>query len=213
MVLISVKQSAYLSPLAGRGRIATKTPSGVVVAIRVRGRRNKQRSYNGFQNTRHVLQNVIIPKSQNSIIMINQPCVTHDIARVVGVLPTVDLNNKSRLATDEIDRVGTDRLLPNELITVEASRPELVPQRIFSISGCPSKLSRARRVLFSGFTQFAMPPHPASSLRDDSRPLPASGERLRERRAARQAHLSRCAGRRSTPCQWWRIPSSQNLVL
>ena|SRR5689334_14707637 len=61
----------HLSPLAERGRIA--------LAIRVREIRRKG-GLDGFDNARHVSQYVIIPESQNTILVIGKPFRTSHLA-------------------------------------------------------------------------------------------------------------------------------------
>jgi hypothetical protein len=159
----------HLSPLAGRGRIA--------LAIRVRGGLNKRGSYR-FKNAFHITQHVVVPKSQNTIVMVNEPFVANSIACVVGVLPAVYLDDQTMFAANKINRVRTDRLLPNEFVAVERARPEPVPQSGLRFCGRLPQTSSALGFMLFGSAHAATPPHPAGFAR---RPLPASGERLAPR--------------------------------
>ena len=183
------RQGAYLAPLAGRGRIGTTMPSGVAVLIRVRGRRRLQSGCDGFQNTGHVLQDLVVPKVQNAIIVINQPCIAQDIVHIVRVLPAIDLNNQSGLPANQIDRVATNRLLPNEFMAIKRSRPQSLPQRHFGFGRVATQTPRPGRIFLSGFAHDQAPSHPASALTRECRPLPASGERLRSAICATQSGL------------------------
>ena len=152
----------HLSPRAGRGRIA--------LAIRVRG------SFRyGFKNARQVAENIIVPKSQNAIFAIDKPFVTSHIARVVGVLASIQLNNETTLTTDKVDCVGTDRLLPNKFVTVQPARPKLVPESCLCVGGASSQMPGAGGFDLIGRSHVETPPHPDCFA---IRPLPARGERL-----------------------------------
>jgi hypothetical protein len=153
----------HLSPLAGRGRIA--------LTIRVRGRL-LERSRNCFQNARHIAEHVVVPEPQNSVVA---PFVANHVARVVRVLTSVHLNNETAFTTDQINRVRTDRLLPDELVSVEPARPESVPQSCLCVSGLASQAPGAPGLNFISLSHVETPPHPDGSA---IRPLPARGERL-----------------------------------
>jgi hypothetical protein len=161
----SAGRTDRLSPLAGRGRIA--------LAIRVRGALRK-RGRDGFKNARHISQHVVVPEAQNSVIMIDMPFVADRIARAVNMLPAVHLHNKTTFAANQIDRVWTDRLLPNEFISIEASRSESMPKGCLSVCGGSSQAPRLPSFDLIGLSQAETPPHPDCFA---IRPLPASGER------------------------------------
>jgi hypothetical protein len=80
-------------------------------AIRWQGRRNH------FKYTVHIAKHVIIPESQHAISMLGEPPVAHRVALVDRVLAAVDFNDEPLLATNEIDDVGSDRFLTDELVT------------------------------------------------------------------------------------------------
>ena len=170
--LLNVKTSLragaalHLSPRAGRGRIA--------LAIRVRGRL-LERSRNCFQNARHIAEHVVVPEPQNSVVAIDKPFVANHVARVVRVLTSVHLNNEAAFTTDQINRVRTDRLLPDELVPVEPARPESVPQSCLCVSGLASQAPGAPGLNFISLSHVETPPHPDGFA---IRPLPARGERL-----------------------------------
>ena len=170
--LLNVKTSLragaalHLSPRAGRGRIA--------LAIRVRGRL-LERNRNCFQNARHIAEHVVVPEPQNSVVAIDKPFVANHVARVVRVLTSVHLNNEAAFTTDQINRVRTDRLLPDELVSVEPARPESVPQSCLCVCGLASQAPGAPGLNFIGLSHVETPPHPDGFA---IRPLPARGERL-----------------------------------
>ena len=159
----------HLSPRAGRGRIA--------LAIRVRGVL-RERSGNRFKYTCHVGQHVVVPKSQDSVVMIGKPFVAGNVALVVSVLPSVDFNDETSFAAHKINRVRPDRLLPNELVSVQPARPQSIPKRSFGFRGVRPQTPGLLSLNLSSSTHAATPPH-----RDcyAIRPLPARGERLASR--------------------------------
>jgi hypothetical protein len=164
----------HLSPPAGRGRIA--------LAIRVRGSLRK-RGRDCFKNARHVVQHFIVPKSQYAVVVVDKPFVTNRIARVIRVLPSVDLNNEATITANKIDDIGTDRILPDELVSIQPARPQPMPERRFGIrSGLP-QTPGASCFHFVRRPHAATLPHPDCTGRclriaGAIRPLPARGERL-----------------------------------
>jgi hypothetical protein len=156
----------HLSPRAGRGRIA--------LAIRVRGRLRKGHR-DRLKNARHVAEHFVIPEPQYPVIVIDKPFVANRIARVVRVLSSINFNDKTTLATDQIDRVRTDRLLPDKFITVETPRPKSIPERSLGMGGVTSQTPRALGAGLVSFPHVETPPHPDCCA---TRPLPARGERL-----------------------------------
>jgi hypothetical protein len=167
-VIASNGGCVHLSPRAGRGRIA--------LAIRVRGRLNK-RSRDGFKNPRHVHEYIVIPKSQNPIIVVRKPFVANGIAQIVSVLPTIYLNHQTTFATHKIDGVEADRLLSNEFVANKPARPQPKPQCGFRLGSGPSQSPRSPGPDCIGFSHAATPPHPDHRFAM-IRPLPARGERL-----------------------------------
>jgi hypothetical protein len=112
--------------------------------------------------------------------MVGKPFVAHHIARIVGVLPRVHLNNKTIFATDKIDRVWPDWFLPNEFVTAEPPRSESKPECGFRVGSGSSQSPRSPSPDFIRFSHAATPPHPDHRFAM-IRPLPARGERLAQR--------------------------------
>jgi hypothetical protein len=159
----------HLSPPAGRGRIA--------LAIRVRGSLSK-RGRDGFKHTRHVAENVVVPKSQDAVIVISKPSVANGIARAVGMLPSIYLNNQTAFSADKVDRVRADRFLTNKFMAVETARPQPAPHCFLGFGCVLAQASGALRFDLISSSQADTPPHPDCFA---IRPLPAGGERLAHR--------------------------------
>ena len=159
-------RDGHLSPLAGRGRIA--------LAIRVRGSFVKC-DRNRFKNARHVAQDLIIPESQDAVVVVDKPFVADSITSTVCVLPAINLNDEATFAAGEVNGVGTHRLLSNKLLAIKPARPQPAPQRRFGIGGISSQASGSLRSYLPCTAHAALPPHPDCFA---IRPLPARGERL-----------------------------------
>jgi hypothetical protein len=95
----------------------------------------REHGRNRFQNARDIAQDIVVPESQNSIIVIGKPLIAQYIMPVFSMLPAIHLNNETRFAANEIDRVWTDRFLPNKFVAIERARSKPAPQRTFGI-GC-----------------------------------------------------------------------------
>jgi hypothetical protein len=54
--------------------------------------------------------------------MLPKPLVAFGIARILGVLPTVKLDDKPVLAADEINDKSADRLLAHEFAAIDTAR-------------------------------------------------------------------------------------------
>ena len=107
--------------------------------------------------------------------MIAEPLVAYCVALVCCVLSAIDFNDQALLPTDEVDDVGTDRFLADELVTFHGPRADAVPESCFGNSRSPTEAPRALGLCQIGTAHAATPPHPPRFAR---RPLPASGERL-----------------------------------
>ena len=157
----------YPSPLAGKGRIA--------LAIRARGSLRK-RGRDGFKNARQILRDIVVPKPQDTIVAIGEPLVANDVALTVRVLSTVDLHNQAAFATDKVYGVRYDRLLSNELVSIQPAGTKTIPERAFRIRQSASQSPRALGPGLISTAHAEAPPHPSRFAR---RPLPASGKRRR----------------------------------
>jgi len=50
--------------------------------------------------------------------MLSQPLIAHEIACTLGMLTAIHFYNQSLLATNKVDDISTDRVLTNELVTI-----------------------------------------------------------------------------------------------
>ncbi|SHH64176.1 hypothetical protein SAMN05444169_8520 [Bradyrhizobium erythrophlei] len=160
-----IRPAAHLSPRAGRGRIA--------LAIRVRGSLRK-RGRNRLEDASQILRDIVVPKPQDAIVAIGEPLVANGVALTIGVLFTVDLHNQAAFATDKVYGVRSDRLLSDELVSIQPAGTKTIPERAFGIRQAASQSPRTLGLGLISTAQAEAPPHPSRFAR---RPLPASGER------------------------------------
>ena len=66
--------------------------------------------------------------------MLDEPVITDGVTSVVGVLPTVDLDDQPLLSTDEIYDIRPERLLTHEFESAERPGTKISPK--LSLSGC-----------------------------------------------------------------------------
>ena len=95
----------------------------------------RERGRNSFQNAGDIAQDIVVPETQNPIIVIGKPLVADHVVGVVSMLPAIDLNDQTSFAAYKVNRVWANRLLPNKFVTVERARPKPAPQRTFGL-GC-----------------------------------------------------------------------------
>jgi hypothetical protein len=155
----------HLALLAGRGRIAS--------AIRVRGS-IRDCADNRFKNARQIMQNVIVPESQDAIVVVSEPFVANDVTPTIGLLPALNFDNKAGVATDEVNGIWPNRLLPDKLVSIQSPGAKIVPQRLLRAHLTASQTSRPIGLGIVSTAHAESPPHPSRSAR---RPLPASRER------------------------------------
>ena len=53
--------------------------------------------------------------------MPGEPSVADSVANVPGMLPSINLNDETLLTANKIDSVWSDRFLPNEFESIQAS--------------------------------------------------------------------------------------------
>jgi len=111
------------------------------------------------------IQHIIVPETQNAILMCAQPSVAALIVWRIGMLPAVKLDDDAQLQAREIGDKWSDRMLPSETEPCQLTHTQAPPKSRLGIghvrSATASRISRARLLA-------SLPP---------SQPSPASGER------------------------------------
>jgi hypothetical protein len=106
------------------------------------------------------LHHIIVPKSHDAIAMIDEPFVAHLVALAVSVLTAIELDDQPFFATDEVDNVGPDRLLTDELVSVDGARTQTVPEAALHIGGVLPEQTGAFGLEIVRAAHAATPPHP-----------------------------------------------------
>ena len=91
------------------------------------GVKRQRRAYS-FEDAFHVPQDIVVPIAQHTAAAFDQPSGARLIPiGAIGVLATVDLNDKPMLLAIEIEHVGSERMLTAELESVEPPVAQLKP--------------------------------------------------------------------------------------
>ena len=81
-----------------------------------------------FQNALDVAENVVVPDANDTIATRGEIGITDLVGTTAGVLPAIDLDDQLPFATDEVDIVGSHRLLAGELKGAEPPIAQPKPQ-------------------------------------------------------------------------------------
>jgi len=65
------------------------------------------------------LKHIIVPEAHDAKRILRKPGVSFDIARGIGVLPPINLDDQSRFETEKVCNIRSNRNLPAELECVE----------------------------------------------------------------------------------------------
>jgi hypothetical protein len=112
------------------------------IASPIRVRRAVQGQGDRLQHAIDVAQDVVVPEPQNAIAVLCEPPIAHGIARVCCMLSAVDLDHQVLFATDEIDNVGPDRLLPDELVAAQAAGADAIPELLLRVGRLATQAAR-----------------------------------------------------------------------
>src|SRR5579871_1476024 len=86
-------------------------------AVHVHGGINRQ------ENTRCILQDIVVPEPQHTIALRPEMSRAHLVQRAGVMLAAIDLNNNSQLMTGKISEVRSDRSLAPKVIRLEWRLP------------------------------------------------------------------------------------------
>ena len=117
---------SFPSPLCGRGWPAKQVGRGAVSGF--------NRLAHGVKNEIAVAEHEIVGKAQHPKALAAQKGIAPFVMRslfgsVVG--SAIQLDDHPGLGTEEIDDVRRDRHLPLELVAVEVTGPNLLPEQVF----------------------------------------------------------------------------------
>jgi len=75
----------------------------------------------------------VIPKAKNPITLRIEPSIALNVPCVLGMLPTIDLDNETSFVTDEVDDEAADQRLAPETQAIEAMRSQRGPKTVLGI--------------------------------------------------------------------------------
>jgi hypothetical protein len=99
----------------------------------VRGTLRRQSVRNRLQNTVDILEYLVVPKSQYTIILASEPLVTYRISFADAVLPAIEFDDQSLLTAYEVDDVSADWFLTDEFVARNLPRANSIPETQLSI--------------------------------------------------------------------------------
>ena len=91
--------------------------------------RSKNRIDNGVPLPKHICA----PESYDRVSCIAHVFVPYPIAHVVYVLTAINLNNQVLLTAEKVCEIGTNRKLPNELVSAKTLGLQLAPHSGFGV--------------------------------------------------------------------------------
>ncbi len=81
----------------------------------MRGRLLKQSTQYELRHTFRIRHHIVVPDSHYAIPTISEPLIPNDVPLATCMLTSIQFHDQSAITADEIDNVGTDRLLAHEL--------------------------------------------------------------------------------------------------
>jgi hypothetical protein len=104
--------------------------------------------FDGPQHDLGLQQDLVVPEAQHPIpLLLEESTASLVVALLIQVLAAIDLDHEFLLQADEIDNVGTDDVLPTELVPEHLSATQIGPQMALGPGGIVSELS----TVFEGF--------------------------------------------------------------
>jgi hypothetical protein len=103
------------------------------VRVWIRSTVRVQGQCDGLQHAIDVTGDVVIPKPQHAIVVIGKALVAYAVALISCVLAAIDLDDETSLAANEIDDVGSNRLLADEFVSSKRAGADAIPQALFRV--------------------------------------------------------------------------------
>jgi hypothetical protein len=101
-------------------------------------------SHDHFQHAIAIAQHIGIPESKNAIPLRLKPTIAFGVAKVLGVLPTIDFDDQTPLVANEVDDETSDRNLATEAQPGLPVRAQRGPETKLGIGHAASQRLRAR---------------------------------------------------------------------
>jgi hypothetical protein len=98
----------------------------------VRGRCSGLSGKDCIPNPFDILQDFIVPETEDTVAVLREPSIAHGIAAVFGMLAAIDLDHQPLLSTNKIDDTRPDRLLTHEFESSKRSSTKVTPKLLFN---------------------------------------------------------------------------------
>jgi hypothetical protein len=86
------------------------------------------------QHSLGILENIVVPESQDAESMIDKPPISCGIGNGSRVLPTINLDNEAHIEANEVCDIWTNRYLATKLYSAQPSIPQCEPKLSLRIS-------------------------------------------------------------------------------
>ena len=94
----------------------------------MRGRCRRRCSEDRIPNAFDILQDFIVPETQDAVATLCEPLITRGIALIFRVLAAIHLDHKPFLSTNKVDEIGPDGFLTHEFEASKRSGAKVSPQ-------------------------------------------------------------------------------------
>jgi hypothetical protein len=116
-----------------RGSLSINFDCSVLSCGEVRSTSALKGSQDLAENGVGVLQDVVVPESQDTETLTAQPFIPCGVGPARCVLTAVQLDHELALKTHEIDHIRTDGHLPLNLELSKPPRPQMIPESLLSL--------------------------------------------------------------------------------
>jgi hypothetical protein len=131
--------------------------------VGVRGRCRGRCGEDCIPNPFDVLQDFIVPETEDTVAVRCEPSIAYRIGAVFGVLAAIDLDHEPLLSTNKIDDIRPDRSLTHEFEPSKRSGTQVLPKPLFSSRRISPQSSRPQCLRYLGAAHASRPPHPTLS--------------------------------------------------
>ena len=108
--------------------------------------------------------------------MLSEPPISQKVALVSRVLTAIHFDQETSIAANEVDDIGADGFLSNELEPANGARTQAIPQLALSVGRLLAKPPGAAGFDQIGATHCCTLPSPGSLTRSDLSPQAGRGE-------------------------------------
>ena len=100
---------------------------------RVRGRVGGEGIGYSLQDAIHIARYLMIPETQDAVVVFVQPLIPHDVPFAVRVLAAIDFDDQLFLTANKIHDKAAEGLLAHKFVAFYRTGPKSVPKAQFGI--------------------------------------------------------------------------------